>query len=456
MSLRGVRVFLVGASVLALGMGSTYAVAATRDASPHPAVGTPALAAKGAAERVRQLVQCGGTMYAVGTFTEISQNGTVYPRNNVFSFSATDPFTMTSWNPDVNGTVNTIAFNGANCADAYIGGQFSSVDGAAVKNIAEIDTTTGALVPGFRHDASGPVETILAVNGHLLAGGRFRGINGSAADPYYASLSPATGEDDGFVDLGISGHYRYKGVRSNSTEVYNQQLSPDGALVLVEGDFTLVGGLPRQQIFMINVTGRAATVTGWSSPAWDGSDPTGGGQYDRYWQCSDDQPFYIQDAAWSPDGSTIYLATTGDRPWRWNARFPLVGLCDSVSAISSQQEENPPISWTNYTGCGSLYTVAAASSAVFVAGDEQWADNPDGCKHAGPGSVKAPGMAGFTAGGMLLLNARGTAGLYSRSPGPADLLLTDAGLWIGGGTSRSGTSCDGASGYAGICFLPYP
>jgi hypothetical protein len=30
------------------------------------------------------------------------------------------------------------------------------------------------------------------------------------------------------------------------------------------------------------------------------------------------------------------------------------------------------------------------------------------------------------------------------------MLLTDAGLWIGSGNS------DGASVYAGICFLPWP
>ena len=96
-------------------------------------------------------------MYAVGTFTEISgYNGTkttTVTRHNIFSFSATAPFTLTSWNPDVNGTVNTIAFNGGNCADAYIGGQFTSAGGAAATNIAEIGTPTGALVPRFSHHA---------------------------------------------------------------------------------------------------------------------------------------------------------------------------------------------------------------------------------------------------------------------------------------------------------------
>jgi hypothetical protein len=47
----------------------------------------------------------------------------------------------------------------------------------------------------------------------------------------------------------------FQGVKNNATEVYNQQLSHGGTLVLVEGDFTSVGGLNRRQIFMINVSG---------------------------------------------------------------------------------------------------------------------------------------------------------------------------------------------------------
>ena len=382
---------MIGAgAVLALGAGSTATVTAARSLSPHPAAGTPALAPTGTAEQVRQLAECGGIMYAVGTFTEISQGGTAYARDSAFSFSATAPFTLTSWSPDVHGTVNTIAFNGGNCADAYIGGQFTSVGGTAAKNIAEIDTTTGALVPRFQHNANGTVETVLAAGGHLLTGGRFTQINGSTADPYYASLNPVTGSNDGFLDLDISGHYTYPGVRKNATGVYNQQPGPGGTLDLVEGDFTSAGGLPRQQIFMINLASATATVTRWSSAQWDGSDPTA---YPDY-QCADAQPFYIQAAAWSPDGSAIYLATSGGKPWNWNGTFPFPPgeLCAAVAAFPATQAEVTD-TWINYTGCGSLYAAAASSSAVFAAGDERWAD-ADSCKNpARHGAIPAPGMA---------------------------------------------------------------
>jgi len=49
--------------------------------------------------------------------------------------------------------------------------------------------------------------------------------------------------------------------------------------------------------------------------------------------------------------------------------------------------------------------------------------------------MPAPGLAGLTpgaAGGSLVLNSTGRAGLYSRSRGHGadDMLLTNAGLWI--------------------------
>src|SRR5581483_5719739 len=61
---------------LAVGMTSLWPGVATAQSarvSPVPAAGTPQLAQSGTTEQIRQLVQCGGTMYAVGRFSRISQ-----------------------------------------------------------------------------------------------------------------------------------------------------------------------------------------------------------------------------------------------------------------------------------------------------------------------------------------------------------------------------------------------
>jgi hypothetical protein len=427
------------------------AVVASGLVSPKPARGTPQLARTGnTSEIVRQLVQCDGTMYAVGSFTKIEWNGAYYRRSNIFSFRATAPFRVTSWDPGANGEVNTIAFPHGSCADAYIGGRFSSVDGTTASDIAEISTTTRKVLGAFEHHASGQVFTLLMTpNGHLLAGGEFTTINGGA-DEYYASLNPTTGAAGGYLNLHISGHYVYPGVGFNSTSVYNQQLSPNGADVLAEGVFTRVAGQPRQQIFMIGLGSRQATLTGWTSSEFTH-------------HCARRHPFYVKAAAWSPDGSTVYVADTGDEPHDWNGTFPLTGLCAAAAAFPARHTTVRQ-EWVNYTGCWSLFAVAADASAVYIGGHEKYADNPRGCKNAGPGAVRDAGLGALhPVGGRVLLNARGAAGLYSRSRGRGadDLLLTRAGLWVASdnglfshGTFHRSDTCGGVQGHAGICFLP--
>jgi hypothetical protein len=443
------------AGVIALGTAGVGAPVAAAQSSPAgpvsstPASGTPELAPTGSTEQVRQIVQCGNTMYAVGKFTAVKQKDVTHQVNNVISFGATAPFTLTGWAPDVNGTVNSIAFVGGNCADAYLGGKFTSINGTPALNIAEVDTTTGQVVPSFGHSASAQVETLLGYNSHLITGGYFTSINGSKADAYMASLNPVTGKDDGFVHLGISGHYVYPGVQANPTRIYNQQLSHGGTLELVEGDFTSVGGLPRQQIFMLNLSGITATVTGWSSPEFDGSKGNLPNGYP--YQCKTNEPFYIQAASWSPDDSTVYIATTGYRPYNVPAgRYPLTGLCDAAAAFPSAQTEVNH-EWVNYTGCDSLFSTAADESTAYFGGHERWSQNVDGCDRAGPGAISAPGMEGLSpATGNLAFNPS-----HARGLGADDMLITDSGLWIASDNEGNVDQCGHKFGFAGICLLPY-
>jgi hypothetical protein len=482
MRARGRYLFRSGliAAVGALTAGAAgYAVPAV--AAPHPAhvaaptgvsaeaaLSTPELNKTGTAlEVIRQIVQCGNTMYAVGKFTSISQGGAVFSRNNIFSFTAAAPYKVSSWAPNVNGEVNSIAFNGSNCADAYIGGQFTSVNGKAAKNIAEIDTTTGGVVPAFGANASNTVYTLLAVKGHLLAGGFFSFINGTK-NPYLASLNPATGKDDGFVHLNISGTYHFcaKGgspctPAGNRSQVYNQQLSHNGKLDLVEGRFTSVGGLARQQIFMLDLSGSKATVTGWTSPEWDGSNPTA----DPYFECWPTTAFYIRAAAWSPGDSTVYIATTGYHPAQnlQTGLKPRTGLCDAVAAFPATPA-SVTHTWIEYSGCDSYYSVAADAAAVYAAGDPRWADNSSGCNEQGAGAVPDEGMAGLDpATGTAARNTGGT-GLYTMTRANADgMLITGAGLWIGSTNRYTVNKCGDLTGppghnsadHAGICLLPY-
>jgi hypothetical protein len=436
--------------------------------SSTPATGTPHFSATqdNPVEQIRQLVQCGSTMYAVGTFSSIIKGSTTYPRENIFSFSATAPFTVTTWAPDVVGTatssggvINSIAFVGGNCSDAYIGGHFTSINGTSVQNIAEISTSTGDVVPTFGSGANGVVETLLGYGTHVLVGGYYTSINNSNADPYMTSLDATTGKDDGFVSLGISGNYSF--APNNPTRVYNQALSHGGTLDLVMGDFTSVGGLGRQQIFMLNLATDPATVTGWTSPEWDGSqgeatpkNPTNGYPY----ECATNEPFYIQAAAWSPDDSTVYIGTTGYHPNGWPVgQTPRNGLCDAAAAFPSTQT-TVLHEWVNYTGCDSLYSAAADAEAAYFGGHERYSMNANDCDALGPGAYNAPGMEGLQpTTGDLYVNSTNTAGYYSRARGAGadDMLVTSAGLWIASDNLSAAAMCGGHGNLSGICFLPY-
>jgi hypothetical protein len=430
---------VIGSAATGYASGSSGPVSAT------PASGTPRLVTTNATEQIRQLVQCGATMYAVGTFTQIASGTTTYTRTGAFSFSATAPYAMTSWDPEVNGTVNSIAFNGGNCADAYLGGKFTAVGATAAKNIAEVDTTSGAVVSAFKSSASGEVDTIVASNGHLLTGGAFTSINGSAADPYFTSLSPTTGRNDNYLALHISGNYVYTddgGNKSatNPTRVYNQQLSHSGTRDLVEGDFTSIGGAARRQVAIIDLGATSATTDAWYAPEFDAN-------------CATSLPFYARGGNWSPDDSTVYFATTGYKPANGPGYFtsqPRAGLCDAAAAFPTTSGQVSHL-WIDYTGCDSIYAAAADSSTAYFGGHQRWANNPNGCDGAGPGAVSTGGFVGLSpANGSETFNPT-----RSRGEGADDLLLTSGGLWIASDNADGASKCGGVSGHAGICLLPY-
>jgi hypothetical protein len=130
------------------------------------------------------------------------------------------------------------------------------------------------------------------------------------------------------------------------------------------------------------------------------------------------------------------------------------GLCDATAAFPAK-DASVTHTWIDYTGCDSLYSVAADSSAVYVAGHPRWAQNSKGCNVAGTGAITDHGLQGLMpANGNVIVKSNGKA-VYSMSRANADdMLRTSAGLWIAS-TNRFGMDvCGHKSGHAGICFLP--
>jgi hypothetical protein len=438
------------------------AAASTGSVQPKPATYTPSLATTntdGSVEVVRQLTPCGATMYAVGRFTLIKQ---VYPttttltRNNAFSFDATTG-AVSTWNPDVNGQVNSVAVS-SDCSTVYLGGSFTSVGGVAAKNLVAVSAATGQVISTFAHSAAGKVNNLVMTkyDAHLLVGGTFTSINGSARK-YLASLHPSNGTDDGYANLSIAGNYVYtqqdgRQSAANQTQIYNMQLSPDGTKLLAEGVFTSVGSQARRQIFMADL-GSSLSVDPWYSTEFNQN-------------CYVTEPFYLQAASWAPNMSQVYVVTTGYKPATglgFSTTDPRYGLCDAVAAFPATASALLTHSWINYTGCDSLFSTAADATTVYVGGHERWASNPNQCDNNKNGTaVTSSGMGGFDPStGQVVTSSNPLVGKYQRSRGQGadDELITAQGLWIAsdnGILNGSGsTTCGGVGGKSGICLLPY-
>lgn len=373
---------------------------------------------------VRQLVQCGHTMYAVGRFRKVGQGGHRYMRHSAFSFDARTG-AVTSWNPRVDGTVDSIAL-GPRCRTAFLGGKFDAVGGTKVNDIAAVAVPSGKVRSAFRHTTDGEVETLKLVRGgqHLLVGGAFHNINGTAR-PYFVSLVPKTGRVDRYVRPRVTGKLPGSSGRSM---VYNQQVSPSGSRLLIEGNFTHVGGQLRHQMAELNLGRNVATLNRWRNYRLN------------HTSCADNMVFYARAAAFSPDEKTIYLAATG---FQGSSPF-----CDAVTAFTNAAPAR--IKWINKTGGDSLYAVAAAPRIVYIAGHERWANNPDGVNSCGPGCVPRPGIGAINANSGLATKWNPTR---DRGRGADDLLLTRAGLWVASDTYFNSTHC-AKKYHPGICFFP--
>ena len=426
---------------------ATAAVQSLPEATPQIG-GSATSGTDGTIEMVRQIVQCGSTMYAVGSFAQVRDAGSTTPlnRGNGMAFSAVAPHRLTAWDPKTNGQIDTVACVGD--GSVLLGGTFTQAGSTTgIKNVIRVDGTTGAVLAPWNMSPGGRVAHIEVVSvggvAHALVGGYFPG--------YLKSVNPLNGNPDNYVNgstinVPISGNYVYPGVHSNGTRVWNMSVSPDQSAVLVTGDFTSVGNAHHEQIFRLNL-GPTATVSGWS--------PT-----ELYSHCAGIEPFYAQDAAWSQDMHTIYTATTGYRLYN-DTQTARTGPCDAAIAYQADNQVEfgpggyaggPAHNWINYAGCDSLFAVAADADTVYVAGHERWIDNPNGCDSLGSGGRVQWGL------GEIPVNT--TTGQSVPGPnrgrglGADDLLRTTAGLWIASDNQANTDMCSGKHGHMGICFLP--
>lgn len=150
-------------------------------------------------DQVTDLASDGTNLYAVGRFTTV--NGV--SRGRIAALDPTTGAVRTSWTANATGLVNSAAVGGSRL---YVGGSFGSVGGVARPRVAALRRTDGSVDSGFNAQVD---ATVIAVGAQpdgsrVYLGGGFTTVDG-ASRPWLASVDGATGALAGPAFTGQSG-----------------------------------------------------------------------------------------------------------------------------------------------------------------------------------------------------------------------------------------------------------
>ncbi|WP_203785576.1 delta-60 repeat domain-containing protein [Paractinoplanes rishiriensis] len=332
---------------------------------------------------VRAFAEVGNTVYVGGTFTQIrtGADGTWAGRPYLFAYDRLTGAVSSTFAPTLDGAVNALAVNAA--GQLIVGGGFRNVNGAERRNLVALNPATGATVGSWtgRSDG-GVVRTLKISDGHLYVGGAFNWLNGVERRGL-ARVSAATGAiDSGFVMHATAG-------RNNvAPYVWTLDVAPDGRTLVVGGNFTLVDGVSRNQIAVIDVAGDgAATLADW--------------QTSRYVSpCASPNTFthYVQDVDFSDDGSYFIVGSNGGGGWP-------TAYCDALVRFETgTRGTGLSATWTDFTGNDTITSVEAADEVIYTGGHFRWLNNPNRSDAAGPGAVDRLGVAAADPNNGLPIN----------------------------------------------------
>lgn len=230
----------VAAAALAVSLGVAGTAPAAADSAPplpadpaNPATvtadGLPTVQIDGV---VWQQVIVGNTVYAAGNFGTARPAGSApgtntVVRNNILAYNLTTG-ELLPFAPVLNGQVLSIAA-APDGSRIYVGGEFTSVNGATVWRVAALDPATGALNRSFLPKVSATVRAIVPTADTVYLGGLFTAI-GSASRSRLAALQASNGALTAWAPSAEGG-------RVNALA-----LSPDRSRIVVGGMFTTLNG----------------------------------------------------------------------------------------------------------------------------------------------------------------------------------------------------------------------
>lgn len=194
---------------------------------------------------VKALAVRDGVVYAGGLFTTIGGQ----PRRYLAALDA-NTGRATAWNPAPNDWVEALSVRDTT---VYVGGWFEKMGGVPRLSAAAVGATSGALLP-WHADTDGLVKAIARGANAVYLGGLFYHVNGQPRN-YLAALDAGTSEV-------LPWDPEPSGPREDYYDPSIHALAVSGNIVLVGGDFTVIGGQPRASLAALD--GETGALLDWN------------------------------------------------------------------------------------------------------------------------------------------------------------------------------------------------
>jgi hypothetical protein len=218
------------------------------------------------------LLSAGGkTLYTNGGLAAFDRGG-----GRLAAFDTHDG-SARAWSPHVNWRVDALAESLGGGA-IYLGGGFTSVNGAPRGGFAAVDSTSGA-VQALAADVDGAVRALAPTpdGTRVYLGGDFKTVAGAKRENL-ASISTVDGSATGFDPPAYG-------------TVVTIAVSPDGTLVVVGGNFTMLDYQDRKFIAAFSADGELADWAPIAGNDW-------AGPYEEN---------HVDEVVFSPDGKKLHV-----------------------------------------------------------------------------------------------------------------------------------------------------